>query len=61
MWPFLRAIAILFVAFVLAAVANLAQGTMDELKLFVLWAIFALAIHVLLAARRQRSMKRDGG
>ena len=57
----LRTITILFVAFFLAVFAILAQGTMDEPKLFVLWAILALAIHALLAARRKRSMKRNGG
>jgi hypothetical protein len=59
MWPFLRAIAILFVGYVLADFALVVQGTMDARKLFILWAIFALAIHALLAARRKRSMKRD--
>ncbi|HEV7173068.1 hypothetical protein [Pedococcus sp.] len=52
---------ILFVAFFLAVFALVVQGTMDERKLFVLWAIFGLAIHAVLAARRKRSMKRDSG
>ena len=57
----LRTITILFVAFFLADFALVVQGTMDERKLFVLWAIFGLAIHAVLAARRKRSMKRNGG
>jgi hypothetical protein len=57
----LRTMTILFVAFFLAVFALVVQGTMDERKLFVLWAIFGLAIHAVLAARRKRSMKRDSG
>ncbi|QGN56567.1 hypothetical protein [Nostocoides sp. HKS02] len=52
--------AVLFCAFILAVVACLAQGTMDERKLFVLWAMFAFAMNVLVSTVRKRSVKRGG-
>ena len=57
----LRTIVILFVAFFLADFVLLVQGTMDERKFFVVWAILALAIHLLLSARRKRRTKQDSG
>lgn len=57
----LQAIVVAFVAFVLAVFASDALGTIDERKLFILWALFALAIYGLLRATRHRSTKRDGG
>lgn len=57
----LRTIVILVVSFFLAMFTNLAQGTMDERKLFVLWALYALALYGLRRLVRKGSTREDSG
>ena len=59
MRSFLRTIAVFAIGFVLAVWTSTALGAIDERKLFVLWAIFALAIHGVLRLVRKRSTNRD--